>query len=255
MHEWSSEQYLKFKNQRTQPAIDLAGRISGLKPRRVLDIGCGPGNSTAVLRGVFPDAEIIGIDSSEDMIEKARGTYPDMRFEVRDITETAEEMGKFDVIFSNACLQWVPDHETLIPKLMSMLSDGGVLAVQMPMNAQEPVFGIVDTSVREPEWGIDIAAAAKNGTLEPEEYYDILSSCSSGFDIWETVYSHPMPSVRAMVEWVKGTRLRPYLEQLDEDTAARLERSIEKKAAEVYKKRADGNYIMRFRRFFFTAAK
>lgn len=255
MAEWSSEQYLKFKKQRTQPAIDLAKRIAEYCPKSVLDIGCGPGNSTAVLKKTFPEAHILGIDNSEDMINKAKQTYPDIDFMLRDITSGSDELGTYDVIFSNACLQWVPDHEALIPRLMDMLGSGGVLAVQMPMNGGETLFRIIGDVIKEPKWGFSQSNTETNETLKPEEYFDILSSCSSSFDIWETVYYHAMPDVEAMVEWVKGTRLRPYLNALDGNTAAELEHVITERAASAYKAQKNGEIIFRFRRFFFTAVK
>ena len=251
MSVWSSEQYLKFKEQRTQPALDLARRIAYINPRTILDIGCGPGNSTAVLNNIFPNADILGIDSSEDMIAKAKETYADMNFELCDITTDLDRLGKHDVIFSNACLQWVPNHKELIPKLMSKLNKGGVLAVQMPRNAEEPIMRIMDSVVKRQEWGFKCVET--NETMSPEAYYDILSSCADNFDIWETVYHHIMPDVNAIAEWIKGTRLRPYLNQLSPDRAELLIREITEKAEPEYAPRADGRIIFKFRRLFFTA--
>ncbi len=255
MSEWSSEQYLKFKEQRTQPAADLAGRIAGYRPGSVLDIGCGPGNSTAVLKGIFPCADILGIDSSEDMIKKAEHTYPDMSFRLCNAARETDKLGKYDVIFSNACLQWIPEHEKFIPCLMEHLNNGGVLAVQMPMNGQEPVMRIMDEAVKEPKWGFAEMGIEANAVLAPSEYFDILSGCARSFDIWETVYYHSMPDAGAMTEWVKGTRLRPYLNALDAVKATELEKEITERAASVYEKRCSGEIIFRFRRFFFTAVK
>ncbi len=153
MTEWSSDQYLKFKRQRTQPAVDLAKRIAGKDPRAVLDIGCGPGNSTSVLKKTFPQARIVGIDSSPEMIEKARASCEDIEFRLCDIAADLENLESYDVIFSNACLQWVPGHRTLIPALLEKLNDGGVLAVQIPMNYKEPLFVVENDVLSEPRWG------------------------------------------------------------------------------------------------------
>lgn len=120
MADWSSSQYLKFKNQRTQPAVDLAMRVVEKRPKTVVDIGCGPGNSTAVLRRIFPDAELLGIDSSPDMIERARREHPDLQFRLCDARALE---GQYDLLFSNACLQWIPDHASLIPALMDKLRE------------------------------------------------------------------------------------------------------------------------------------
>lgn len=255
MAQWDSEQYLKFQSQRTQPAIDLAKRIPLRQPGNVLDIGCGPGNSTAVLKGLFPQASILGVDNSENMIEKAKESHPDMDFRLCDVTTQADTLGKFDVIFSNACLQWIPNHREFIPMVFDMLNQNGVLAVQIPMNGQETLFQIMGEAVAEPRWGFSSMGIEPNETLLPEEYFDILSSCTKDFDIWETVYYHRMPSVEAMVEWIKGTRLRPYLNALDKEGAENLEKEITERAAAAYRTQENGEIIFRFRRFFFLAGK
>lgn len=255
MSQWDSGQYLKFRLQRTQPAIDLARRIENRHPKSVLDIGCGPGNSTQVLKQMFPEASILGVDYSEDMIRKARESYPDMDFRLCDITSELDRLERYDVIFSNACLQWVPNHETLIPRLFDRLNLNGTLAVQMPMNGAETLFQIIDGVVSEPKWGFSSMRIEPNGTLTPEAYFDLLSSCTDRFDIWETVYYHSMPSVEAMMEWVKGTRLRPYLNVLDKDQAGHFEQEIAARAAKAYELRPSGKIIFKFRRFFFTATK
>lgn len=255
MSKWNSEQYLKFKKQRTQPAIDLAKRISVEHPNNILDIGCGPGNSTSVLKKIFPQAYILGVDNSEDMIIKARESYPNINFELCDVTTELDKFDKCNIIFSNACLQWIPNHKEFIPMLFSRLNKNGVLAVQIPMNGQEALFKIMNEVISEPQWGFSSMSIETNGTLLPEEYFDILSSCTGNFDIWETVYYHNMPSVEAMVEWIKGTRLRPYLNVLDETKAKSLEKEITKRASAVYDTQENGEIIFKFRRFFFVASK
>lgn len=204
------------------------------------------------MRDVFPDAELMGIDSSQNMIEKARESYPELSFELCGARELSKT---YDIIFSNACLQWVPEHETLIPFLMSKLNKGGVLAVQIPINGEEPMLKIADEVVRDKKWGFDEANMPSNKTLLPEVYYEILSECASDFDIWETVYYHSMPSIEAMFEWIKGSRLRPYLQALDANGAELLKNEILEKASKAYKKTKNGDIIFRFRRLFFTAQK
>lgn len=253
MAKWDSEQYLKFKAQRTQPAKDLLARISGRSVKKCVDIGSGPGNSTAEIKKIFPNADILGIDSSPDMIKKAREQYPDLRFELCDARETPDS---YDLIFSNACLQWVPNHGELLPCLCRHLEPGGVLAVQIPRNGDEPLFKIIDEVVAEDKWGFpDSAQREFNATLTPEEYFDILSGCSSKFDIWETVYYHNMPSVESLVEWVKGTRLLPYLNVLSEKKAEEFLSEITERAKRIYGKRENGEVIFKFRRLFFTAER
>ena len=152
MSEWNAEQYLKFKNQRTQPAVDLAKSVMEYKPNSILDVGCGPGNSTSVLNNIFVNARILGVDNSETMIQKASQTYPHIDFKLCDVTSELDNLDNYDVIFSNACLQWIPDHKKFIPKLMNKLNSGGALAVQIPMNGQETLFRIMNEVVQDSKW-------------------------------------------------------------------------------------------------------
>ncbi|MBP3919900.1 MAG: methyltransferase domain-containing protein [Clostridia bacterium] len=255
MAEWNSELYLKFKNQRTQPSIDLVKRICIQHPHSILDIGCGPGNSTKVLKDFFPDAEVLGIDNSENMIAKAKETYPDITFQISDITDHSQNLGKFDIIFSNACLQWVPDHKTLLPALFEKLNENGVLAVQIPMNEKEMLFQIVNDVVCEEKWKFASVPIEEMKTLTCEDYFDILSSLTSQFDVWETVYYHNMPSIDSMIDWIKGSRLRPYLHALNEADQQLFLSEIAEKASHAYKKQENGEIIFKFRRFFFTAVR
>lgn len=253
MTDWNANQYLKFQNQRTQPAVDLAARVAARhQPRTIADIGCGPGNSTAVLKGIFPNAHILGIDHSPNMIEKAQKEHPELEFRLCDALALK---GKYDLLFSNACLQWIPDHHTLIPALMDKLTPGGVLAVQVPMNGEEPLYQIIKAVAAESKWGLGDVSLPVNETLTPLAYYDILSGCSSAFDIWEIKYYHPLPDHKALVEWVKGTKLRPYLAVLGEKQGAEFENEIIHRAKELYSVQKNGGVVLGFRRFFFTAVK
>lgn len=252
MADWDSKLYIKFKKERTQPAADLANRLRGYNPHKIADIGCGPGNSTSVVKSVFPGADITGIDSSPNMIEKARKEHPELNFQLCDANDLPDG---YDMLFSNACLQWIPNHFELLPKLMDKLNPGGVLAVQVPMNRSEPLYRIIDEVAADPKWNFNNIYFETNGTLSPGEYYDILCGCSSDFQIWETVYCHALASHEALVDWVKGTRLRPYLEALDNEQAAEFENEILSRAMAAYPVQKDGNVILNFRRFFFTAVK
>lgn len=185
----------------------------------------------------------------------ARETYPDMEFRVMDITDEGNGLGSFDIIFSNACLQWAPGHRELIPLLFRMLRKAGTLAVQIPMNSQEKLFTIMNETLKEDKWDFSALADEPNATLERGEYFDILSALTKTFDIWETVYYHNMTSIDAMVEWVKGTRLRPYLETLDAEESRKLLDGITEKAEKAYERQENGEIIFRFRRFFFIAVR
>lgn len=252
MSDWNPNKYLLFKDQRTQPAVDLAQKVKKICPQTIVDIGCGPGNSSEVLRSVFPDADIIGIDSSAGMIEKAQKEHNSIRFLICG----AEELtGTYDLLFSNACLQWIPGHEELIPQLMLRLNPGGALAVQIPMNSEEPLFRIIKDTAAESKWDFETVHFEKNDVLSPKEYFDLLSRCSSNFEIWETVYYHAMPSHRQLIEWVKGTRLRPYLDVLNPAQQSEFENDILSKVKAAYPVMANNKVVLKFRRFFFIAEK
>lgn len=255
MSQWNPEQYLRFKKQRTQPAIDLIKRISIEQPRNILDIGCGPGNSTSVLQNFFPQAYILGVDNSEKMIKKAKESYSDLNFQICDVITELDKLANYDIIFSNACLQWIPNHKEFIPLLFNKLNKNGILAVQMPMNTQEPLYEIINEVISEQQWNFASMNIEINETLLPEQYFDILSSCTPNFDIWETIYYHNMPSIQSLVEWVKGTRLRPYINALDKNNAERLEKIIINRTAKVYNLQTNGEIIFKFKRFFFVAKK
>jgi trans-aconitate 2-methyltransferase len=252
MSDWNPENYLLFKKQRTQPAIDLVNRVRDYRPASIVDIGCGPGNSTVVLKQVFPDVQIHGIDSSENMINMAAKQHGDITF---SICSAQELTGTYDMLFSNACLQWIPGHNTLIPYLMERLTDKGVLAVQMPMNLNEPLYLIIKEIAADSKWNFENVYFERNDMLSPEEYFDILSSCSSNFEIWETVYYHALNSHEDLIHWVRETRLRPYLEVLDDEQKISFENMILEKAQTAYTPAANGDVVLKFRRLFFIAHK
>ena len=252
MSDWNPEKYLQFNKQRTQPAIDLTKRVLEYTPQSIVDIGCGPGNSTAILKKTFPNASIMGIDNSENMINKARTEHPDIQFALC----SAEAItGKYDLLFSNACLQWIPNHKRLLPDLMEKLNDGGHLAVQVPMNAEEPLYRIIKQTASEGKWNFKDVFFENHDVLLPEEYFDILSGCSSQFDLWETVYYHALPSHAHLIDWVRSTRLHPYLDALDESQKQLFEQEILDKVKSVYSFTESGEIILRFRRLFFVARK
>ncbi len=192
MSDWNPEKYLLFQRQRTQPAIDLANRVRDCAPNTIVDIGCGPGNSTAVLRKVFPEAEILGIDNSPSMIDRAKAKHSDLNF---SLCSAVDLDGAYDLLFSNACLQWIPNHRELIPQLMEKLTDQGMLAVQMPMNRGEPLYQIIRAVATESKWDFQKVYFETNDTLAPEEYFDIYpntpAALSSG-KLSITTHSPPM---------------------------------------------------------------
>lgn len=255
MSDWNSDLYLKFKAQRTQPAIDLAARLEG-EPREIIDLGCGPGNSTRVLKNRFPNAHIVGADSSENMLEKARSENPDLEFALLDIAgDLGAYRGKYDVVFSNACFQWLPNHRELFPRVFELLKSGGVLAAQIPMNYDEPIHKIIQRISESPKWSAKFPEKRIFGTLTIPEYHDILSGLTDDFELWQTIYCHRMPSIESIIEWYRSTGLRTYLAALSEEEGAEFVAEISAQLEKEYPMQANGEIIFRFPRFFFIAKR
>ena len=252
---WSAAQYLKFEEERTRPVRDLAARLPVSDVRRAADIGCGPGNSTEVLRDRYPDAEIVGIDSSPDMIEAARKRLPDIAFEVADLVGWGGS--NFDVILANAVIQWIPDHERLLPALIARLGPGGALAVQTPDNLDEPSHRLMRDVAADGPWAEKLAGAAKARAArrDPDWYFRLLRRHASRVEIWRTTYFHPLEGAHAIVEWVKGTGLRPFLDPLDPSGRAAYLAAYEAAIAGAYPAEADGVVLLPFPRLFFVATR
>lgn len=256
MNDWNSNQYLKFKQERTLPSIDLANRINIDNPKRIIDIGCGPGNSTAVLKEKYPNAHILGADFSPNMIEKAKSEHPDIDFMLFDASKDFNKLeGKFDIIFSNACIQWIPEHKKLINNMMSILNKGGIMAVQIPCQYEMQINTIVAQVTDSEKWRDKFSTQREFYNLTDSEYFNILSDISDDFSMWKTIYYHRLPSQESVLEWYKSTGLKPYLEQLNDTDKAEFEKDILIKIKEKYTVQANGEVIFPFSRLFFTAYK
>ncbi|KAI96401.1 trans-aconitate methyltransferase [Rhodomicrobium udaipurense JA643] len=253
---WSSEQYLKFEDQRTRPARDLLNAVPAEVIARAADLGCGPGNSTELIAGRFPEADIVGVDSSSDMLDAAKKRLPGVKFRFGRIEEWSEP-GPWDLIYANASLQWVGQHERLLPRLAERLSDGGSLAVQMPDNLAEPSHASLRTVAATPAYVAKLGKAIKLRSPLPraEWYYKLLKPYASRVDIWRTTYLHVMPSHDAIVEWVKGTGARPFLKPLDEDEQTAFLAAYREELAKAYPALDDGTVLLPFPRFFLVATR
>lgn len=251
---WDADQYLKFQRERTQPAIDLAARVRLETPERIVDVGCGPGNSTAVLANRFPQAELSGLDSSIEMLKTARQSHPEIHWFQADLASWKPEE-KYDLLFSNAVLQWVPDHKAIFPRLMSFLKPHGALAVQLPAHYDSPLHRCVVEVSQLPGWHDQTAEARQAlGCESCSFYYDLLSPLSEEIDLWETKYIHIMESVESILEWFRGTGLRPYLEALPDDRErARFEAELLERYQATYPIQENGKVLFPFRRLFIVA--
>lgn len=256
MNDWSARQYLKFEDERTRPPRDLLAQVPLSQARRVVDLGCGPGNSTELLMARFPQAAVTGLDSSPDMLRQARARLPHGTFVQADITAWSPEPGT-DLLFANAVFQWVPDHPTVLRRLLETLPQGAVLAVQMPDNTDVPALSLMRETAADGPWAARMAQAkaARDDLPKPEAYYDLLKPACRQLEIWHTVYNHVMSGPEAIVEWFKGSALRPFLATLDAQAGEAFLAAYLERITPHYPRRFDGNVLLPFPRLFIVAVR
>jgi trans-aconitate 2-methyltransferase len=254
--DWNPELYRRFEDERTRPARELLARVALRTAMRVYDLGCGPGNSTELLVERFAGAQVIGIDNSEPMLASARERLPQCRFELGDIAHWQVETPA-DLIYSNAALQWVGAHETLIPRLFDQLAPGGVLAIQMPDNRDEPTHRSMREVAALAPWSalIGDAATLRTKILTIADYYDLLAPHAAEVDVWRTAYQHPMASAAAIVEWVRATGLKPFVDPLPYAQRKTFLAEYEARIERAYPPRADGRRLLAFPRLFIVARR
>jgi trans-aconitate 2-methyltransferase len=254
MSDWSPAQYTRFEDERTRPARDLLAQVPLGSPARIVDMGCGPGNSTELLAGRWPSAKVVGLDSSPAMLAEARKRLPAARFDLADATDWVPEPGT-DLVFANAIYQWVPDHLVQLPRVLAALGEGAVLAVQMPDNLGEPTHELMRAVAADPRWSGRLADAARASLPPPRVYYDALKPAARRIDIWHSAYNHVLDDAAAVVEWVKGTGLRPFLEPLDEAERGQYLARYSREVARAYPPASDGKVLLRFPRLFIVAQR
>lgn len=253
---WSAKQYLKFEDERTRPARDLLARVPLDQAAHVVDLGCGPGNSTELLVERFGATAVSGLDSDDDMLAKARARLPGMHLEKADIAGWRPEK-PVDLLYANAVFQWLPDHLDLLAALMESLRPGGVLAVQMPDNLGEPSHVAMEETGADGPW----SAAFAGGRIRrahlplPADYLQRLQSLSASVDVWDTVYYHPMADAQAIVDWVEGTGLRPYLAAVAPEERDAFRAAYLKRIDAAYPPMADGRRLLAFPRLFVVAVR
>jgi trans-aconitate 2-methyltransferase len=256
MSDWSAHQYLKFEDERTRPPRDLLAQVPLARASRVVDMGCGPGNSTELLLARYPDAKVIGLDSSPTMLKQARERLPKCEFIEADLSTWAP-VERTDLLFGNAVFQWVPDHPAVLRRLIESLPAGGALAVQMPDNTDEPALALMREVASRGPWAKKSAVnhPAREELPRPGAYYDLLRPLCSGLDIWHTIYNHVMADHAAVVEWFKGSALRPFLSALDPGLGDDFVAAYLAEIKRHYPSRHDGKVLLPFPRLFIVAVR
>ncbi len=255
MSEWNPTLYSRFEEERTRPAAELLARVPLSGPQRVVDLGCGPGNSTKLLARRYPAAQLTGIDTSAAMLASARTRLPAVEFEQRDIAAW-RPAAPVDLAFANASLQWVPEHERIIPQLFSSLAPGGTLAVQMPDNLEEPSHALMREVAGDARFAASIGSAhtVRARILPAQRYYDLLA-WHADVDLWRTTYHHVMEDPTAIVEWLRATGLKPFLEPLAPHLQEAFLAEYERRIDSAYPPRADGRRLLAFPRLFIVARR
>ena len=252
-HTWDPDRYLAYADERGRPFLDLIARIDADAPRTVVDLGCGPGNLTALLAQRWPDAEVIGLDSSPEMIAKARADVPGVRFEVGDLREwVSDDGGRVDVLVSNATLQWVPGHLELLPRLVDRVVPGGWLAFQVPGNFDEPSHTIRRDIADQAKYAAHTAGVAVPDSHDPATYLEALVAADCTVDAWETTYLHVLTGEDPVFTWVSGTGARPTLEALPPGLREEFESEFKARLGAAYPRR-DYGVLLPFRRVFVVA--
>ena len=256
---WDPTQYLRFSDQRLRPALELMERVPLEAPRLVYDLGCGPGNVTGILAQRWPGAAVYGVDNSREMLAQASKASADVQWIEADIrTWTPDEPA--NLIYSNATLQWLDGHASLFPRLAGLVQPGGCLAVQMPLSWPQPSHRLIrETLATGGPSGTPLGSAAVHAEMnrnwvEPAEtYYDLLSPHAKSIDIWETEYLQVLAGDDPVLEWVKGTTLRPIIDGLSDAERTLFLSTYGQHLREAYPKRADGSTLYPFRRLFIVA--
>jgi trans-aconitate 2-methyltransferase len=251
---WDPGQYQRFTDERSRPFADLTARVGAEDPGSVVDLGCGPGHLTADLARRWPGAMVHGVDNSAEMIEAARQREkpPRLTFEVADLRDW-RPAAPADVIVSNAVLQWVPDHLDLLPGWVNWLNPGGWLAFQLPGNFDQPPHLAIAEMAASPRWRPRLGMAGFNRQAgDLTGYLDVLADAGCQVDAWETTYLHVLPGEDPVVEWVKGTALRPVLARLNDEQAAEFLAEYRERMRLAYPPRPYGT-VLPFRRVFVVA--
>jgi trans-aconitate 2-methyltransferase len=254
MPRWDPETYLRFADERSRPFAELVRRIEATAPKRVVDLGCGPGQLTASLADRWPGACVLGIDSSGDMINAARRLSSEqVSFQLAGI-ETWRPAEPVDVLLSNAALQWIPDHRSLLPDLVSSVTEDGWVAFQVPGNFAEPSHTLLRTLAQDPRYADAARSMRYPAACDAATYLADLTTLGCRVDAWETTYLHVLPGEDAVFTWISGTGARPVLQALDDDLRDRFVAEYKQALRAAYPRKPFGT-VLPFRRVFVVAQR
>jgi trans-aconitate 2-methyltransferase len=255
---WDPAKYVQFGDYRDRPFFDLTGRIHADSPQRVVDLGCGPGNLTATLARRWPHADVLGLDSSAEMLAKATGETsgaPRLRFGHMDIADWMPPSDT-DVVVSNAALQWVPGHQEMLAGWLGALKPGAWFAMQVPGNFDSPSHVLMRELADSPRWKEKLGGVLRGGDYVggPSDYLNIMLEAGCLADAWETTYQQVLTGKDPVLEWVRGTGLRPVLAALSEEDGQAYETEYAAAVKRAYRETEYGT-IYPFRRIFAVARK
>lgn len=253
---WNPDQYLRYSNERSRPFFDLVARIGSDQPADVVDLGCGPGNLTATLSSRWPQALVLGLDSSAEMIAAAESEHSraGLSFACADLRAWAERGDDVDVLISNATLQWVPEHRALLPALVEKVRPGGWIAFQVPGNHRAPSHVLCREVAAEERFARFTADVDYRPTVDPADYFADLRALGLDVDAWETTYLHALRGRDAVFEWVSATGARPYIEAVPVELRDDFIAECKSRLAVAYPER-DGVVLLPFRRIFVVAQR
>ena len=252
---WDPAQYLRFSGARLRPALDLLARVPAAAPRAAVDLGCGAGNLMPLLRQRWPQARLTGVDASPQMLAKARADHPGVEFIEADVGAWRPPQ-PVEVLYSNATLHWLDDHERLFPALLQSVAPGGWLAVQMPRNFGAPSHTGVRETIESGPWRARLEPHLRPSPVAgPQDYWRILHAHCAALEIWETEYLQVLRGENPVAEFVKGSWLKPFLDRLEEPERGAFEADYRARTAAAYAPEADGSTLFPFRRLFIIAQR
>lgn len=253
---WDPQRYEAFADARLRPLLDLLARVpgpeSGWTPRCIADLGCGSGNGTRLLAQRWPQASVLGIDASPEMLETARSRGGSVVWQQAELGAWRAQ-SPFDLLFSNAALHWLDDHAEIFPRLLEMLASQGMLAVQMPRNFQAPSHRMaLELAQESPYLEHLLPSLRMRPVLEPQEYYELVAIHGASVDIWETDYLQVLKGDNPVADWTRSTLLVPLLDSLPGALREPFEAEYRRRVSAAYGKRSDGSTLYPFRRLFMT---